>query len=246
MKKKIGNLLFFSYFAHHAAAIQYLTEQEKQTAGPRWNKKSIVISNGISLPRVSAKTYIPVQPIKLVYIGRLAIFHKGLDLLLQACALVKDSLVQANVSLDMYGPDLAENRAQLQNTIEKFGLQGSVRLYGAVYKEKKEQVLREVDAFVMTSRFEGHPMGLIEALSYGLPCVVTTGTNMRAEINKFNAGWTADNTAESIAVALTKMIEQRDQFAQKSVNAHLLAQQYDWVEIAKQSHKIYQTLGSIK
>ncbi len=239
-KKKLANLFFFSYFARRATAIQYLTEQEKQTSGIRWNKTGFVVPNGISLPTISPKNYRNNQPIKLAYIGRLNIFHKGLDLLVQACALVKDSLAQANASLDMYGPDLRDYRTQLQNTIQSLGLQNIVHLYGPLYKEDKIQVLRQADAFVMTSRFEGHPMGLIEALAYGLPCLATTGTNMREEIEKSNAGWTADNTVESIAAALEKMLKERDQFAQKSANARRLATQYDWDKLAKQSHQIYE------
>lgn len=85
-------------------------------------------------------------------------------------------------------------------------------------------------------------MGLIEALAYGLPCVVTTGTNMRDEIDKFNAGWTADTTAESIATALTKMLSERDQLAIKSQQARTLASQYDWNQIAAKSHQIYEEI----
>ena len=242
LKKKLGNLFFFSYFARHAAAIEYLTEKEKQTSGTRWNKTGFAVPNGISLPDALTKTYAPEQSIKLVYIGRLSIFHKGLDLMLQACRLIKDFLLQANVSLDMYGPDLQDFRTKLQNMIQTEGLQDIVHLRGALYKEDKFQVLRQADIFVMTSRFEGHPMGLIEALAYGLPCVATTGTNMREEIDKFDAGWTADNTVESIAAALTKMLKERDQFAKKSQNARTLAAQYDWDKIAQQSHQIYEEI----
>ena len=241
-KKKLVNFFFFSYFARHAKAIEYLTNQEKETSGPKWNKNGIVIPNGITLPEISPKVYTKGKFIKLVYVGRLDIFHKGLDLLLQACVSVKEVLAQANVSLDIYGPDLWGFSTQLQNMIETLGLQNIVRMHGPLYKGDKIKVLQQADVFIMTSRFEGHPMGLIEALAYGLPCVVTTGTNMRDEIDKFNAGWTADTTAESIATALTKMLSERDQLAIKSQQARTLASQYDWNQIAAKSHQIYEEI----
>ena len=44
-------------------------------------------------------------------------------------------------------------------------------------------------------------MGLLEALSYGLPCLVTTGTNM-AEKSRADAGWTSDISVDGISEAL--------------------------------------------
>lgn len=240
-KKKVANFLFFSYFARKAIAIEYLTQQEKQTAGNCWNNNGIVIPNGTTLPQKTSKIY-QEKNIRMVYIGRLDIFHKGLDLMLQACALLKTNADNINLRLDMYGPDLKNYRAQLQHSIDKLALQNFVRLHGPLYKEDKSKVLEQADAFIMTSRFEGHPMGLIEALAYGLPCVVTTGTNMREEIEKYNAGWTADNTITSVAGALKQMLAQRNQLTQKSVNARTLATQYDWDKLAQRSHEIYEKI----
>ena len=50
--------------------------------------------------------------------------------------------------------------------------------YGAVFGKVKEKVLLDNDFFILTSRLEGHPMALIEALSYGLPCLVTQGSRL--------------------------------------------------------------------
>lgn len=238
-KKKIANWLLFSRVARRAAAIQYLTNQEQATSGTKWNKKGFVIPNGVSLPPQTIKNYQPGTPVKLLYIGRLNIFHKGLDLLVQACALVKEKFEKSHVTLDIYGPDLEDNRERLLCMVQELGLTPWVRIHKELYKTDKIHALQQTDVFVMTSRFEGHPMGLIEALAYGLPCLATTGTNMREQIEKYNAGWTADNTVESIAAALEKMLKERDQFATKSTNARRLAEQYDWAEIAKQSHEIY-------
>ena len=52
-------------------------------------------------------------------------------------------------------------------------------------------------------------MGLIEALSYGLPCLVTSGTNMADEIEKADAGWTADVSVEGIVRALKLLLEEK-------------------------------------
>ena len=76
-------------------------------------------------------------------------------------------------------------------------------------------------------------LGLIEALAYGLPCLVSTGTNMRSEIEVSGAGWTCDASVDSIVNALRKMLSTRESFINKSQNARELAIKYDWRVIAK-------------
>lgn len=240
-KKKLANFLFFSSICHHAVAIQYLTDRERISSGTEWNKTGLVVPNGISLETPISRHYQSGAPIKFLYIGRLNIVHKGLDLLLNGLAQIKELLADS-CTIDIYGPDLENNREKLLCMIQERGLSEWVHVHKELYKSDKIYALQQADAFIMTSRFEGHPMGLIEALAYGLPCVVTTGTNMREEIEKYNAGWTADNTAESIASALKQMLSEREQFAQKSANARHLATQYDWDKLAQQSHKIYEEL----
>lgn len=241
IKKWLGNLVYYNQLVCKASAVQYLTKQEQADSGPKWNKNSFVLPNGINLPDLSSKNF-SSDKIKAVYIGRLEKYQKGLDLLLQACNQVKDNLLTSHFTLTLYGPDYDQTQSYLEKLIKQYSLEQIIFLRPPVFKDDKTAILQEADVFIMTSRFEGHPMGLIEALAYGLPCVVTTGTNMRSEIEKCGAGWTADNTVQSIASAITKMITDKNQFLYKSANARSLAAKYAWGELAKQSHKIYEDI----
>lgn len=241
LKKRIANLLFFYKFAKYATAIQYLTKQEQFDSGNKWNKKSFISSNGVSLPSLGSKIF-NINKIRVVYIGRIDKYHKGLDLLIEACNKIQTSLRNFNFTIELYGTDRINDTPSLCNLIDKYNLKDIFSFEPAVFGEDKIKILQKADVFIMTSRFEGHPMGLIEALAYGLPCLVTTGTNMREEITNFNAGWTADTTVDSIAKALKKMISERSLFEQKSTNAKKLAIQYDWNKIAKKSHEIYKKI----
>ena len=84
------------------------------------------------------------------------------------------------------------------------------------------------------------PMGLLEALSYGIPCIVTPGTNMAEAIQECNAGWVADLTADSIAekiqLAINDYSNNKEQFR---FNAHNLSKKYEWKEIAMHSLSVY-------
>lgn len=241
LKKKIANWLFFYRFTQYAASIQYLTKQEQLDSGNKWNKNSFIIPNGVSLPEFNYKTF-NKNKIKIVYIGRIDKYHKGLDLLIEACNEIQSLLRKFKFIIELYGHDNSNNISSLSIIIKEYNLADIICFRSAVFAEEKAEVLQQADAFIMTSRFEGHPMGLIEALAYGLPCLVTTGTNMREEIESFDAGWGADTTAESIAEALKKMIFERNILEEKSKNARKLASQYDWSIIAKKSHDIYERI----
>jgi glycosyltransferase involved in cell wall biosynthesis len=93
------------------------------------------------------------------------------------------------------------------------------------------------DVFILTSRFEGHPMALIEALSYGLPCLITRGTNMLEEVQDANAGWVCEISCNSIKDGIIQMLNDVDRLQNKSNNAITLSSKYDWKLIAKSLHK---------
>ena len=92
----------------------------------------------------------------------------------------------------------------------------------------KKEVLKTADMFIMTSRFEGLSMGLIEALSYGLPCLVTRGTYFMDEVNQFNAGIGTENSVDSISSGLSALVNDLDMLPIYSNNAKELSKKYSW------------------
>lgn len=238
LKKKIGNLFYFRHMAHKAAAIQYLSQQEYIESGEKWNQRSLIIPNG-TVAKAEVKKTFTKDAIQAVYIGRYEQYQKGLDILMNALAMVQSLLRENGFRLNMYGVNQEGALDAMTQQIAQYGIDDLVRLHDAVYGNEKERVLLQSDVFVMTSRFEGMPMGMIEALSYGLPCVATVGTNLSGEIAKHDAGWTAENTVESVSDALRTMVKEYCDVKRKSYNALSLATEYSWDEIAKRSHKEY-------
>lgn len=235
LKKSIANKLVFDKYSRNAAAIQYLTKQEYLDSGNKWNKNHIIIPNGIEMNNSIAKKN-QGDSIKCVSIGRIEPYQKGLDMLIEACSTIKDQLNQSNCTIDIYGPDVENKRQFLEKELLRYGLGSIVKFHDSVYGMEKEEILQNSDVFIMTSRFEGHPMALIEALSFGLPVVATEGSNMKNEIELYDAGWTADNNIKSISDALLKMSFEVD-CNKKSSNATELSKNYSWNKIAEKSHK---------
>lgn len=99
----------------------------------------------------------------LVAVGRLAP-QKGFDLLIEALA-----RLPGDVRLVIFGE--GPQRAALQLQARLLGLAGRVDLPG--YRDDPQAEIAAADCFVLSSRFEGSPNALVEALATGVPVVAT-------------------------------------------------------------------------
>jgi GalNAc-alpha-(1->4)-GalNAc-alpha-(1->3)-diNAcBac-PP-undecaprenol alpha-1,4-N-acetyl-D-galactosaminyltransferase len=101
---------------------------------------------------------------RVVSVGRL-VRQKGFDMLLDAFSRVAGSYRE----WDLYILGEGDQRSVLRRLISRKGLSDRVFLPGWV--EEPACFLRSADLFVMSSRFEGFPNALLEAMSCGLPAI---------------------------------------------------------------------------
>ncbi len=242
LKKKVANIMFFNSFIRHAKAIQCLSQREADDT--KFGSHKFIETNGIQLPQIKKELFTN-SGLRFLYIGRLDIFHKGLDLLLNAVKLIKEQLRNSQSKLVLYGLDEAGYFKQLQKFIKENELSDLVYLNHEVIGINKEIEILKADCFIQTSRFEGMPMGILEALSYGLPCLVTSGTTLDKLIVDYNAGWACDTSVESIAETILQAINEKLLLNQKSHNARLLVEdRFEWDNIAKKTIEQYKLLIS--
>lgn len=240
LKKAVGNFLFFHSFIRNASALQYVSVAEQQNTAFR--QASFVATNGIAIPQAH-KTSWSEKAIRMVYIGRTEIHIKGLDILLEAVESIADELRAEYATLSLYGPDEAGSLRILRRRIQDRDLEDLVHLHGPIHGKEKETVLLHADLFLQASRSEGMPMGVLEALSYGLPCLVTEGTNLGKTVRQYDAGWVTETSASSIAAGLQQAICERHLWAKKSKNARtLIEENFLWDTVAKKAIREYKKI----
>lgn len=245
VKKMIAGLLFFKGFAKQARSVQFLSEQERVDSKKFYKRHNYIAANGIDLKK---GVVYPNHSQKIgVFIGRYNVWQKGLDIFAEAVSIAKADLKAADIRFVLYGPESPSGSAKdALALVEKFDIAELVEVKGAVFDKEKEYVLKNADFFFHTSRFEGMPMSVLEALSYGLPCLVTQGSNLREVIEENCAGWGADDDAKSVAAAMLMMIKEVDRFKEISTSARKLAEKYSWDVIASDTHQQYEVLVEVR
>ncbi len=91
--------------------------------------------------------------------------QKGFDILIESFDLLIKKFSSLTLTIYGEGPE----REKLEKKLHKLGLQDIVKLPGV--KKNISCQLSNYDGFVLSSRFEGQPTVLMEAMSAGLPCV---------------------------------------------------------------------------
>jgi glycosyltransferase involved in cell wall biosynthesis len=118
---------------------------------------------------------------------------------------------------------------------------------GSKFGTEKEFLLSKMDVFVHPSRNEGLPLSVIEAASYGKPCVVTDSTNIGDLITEYQAGKTIytqnSNELEVAMSSLSSIWKNPESFSKLQQNAiRMIQENYNWKRIIKQFNKeLYRT-----
>jgi glycosyltransferase involved in cell wall biosynthesis len=210
-----------------------LTEADAESYRARYPKAADriqVIRNAAPWPVLDRPTQ--RRPV-IVAAGQLG-KRKGFDRLIDAFAPIAEQRPKWQVHI--YGDGV--RRRELAQQISDRGLRGRVILKGRT--RNMEQVLEEAGVFALTSRNEGLPMVLIEAMTKGVPVVSFDCPRGPAEIvDDFVTGRLVDNgDIEGFTAALLALMDDPDLREQMSRHALERAERY-------QLEKIMQSWNSL-
>lgn len=214
-------------------AVVTLTEKDEKLYQQENLKAVYHIPNMVS---VSPLPYQGAGSHRIVSVGRLT-KQKGYDLLLKAISDIADEM--GDYRVELYGE--GEERTHLENQCRQLGLQERVHFCG--YKDYIEQVYASSAFYVMSSRFEGFPMVLLEAAACELPIVSFDCPEGPAILLKNGGGILVEReNAEALGQAILTMINHPELQAQYREQLQQVIAPYSPQHIGKQWEQLLQSL----
>ena len=176
--------------------------------------------------------------------GDLPKLIKGPDIFVQVIKLLKEQGYDILVILT--GPA----RGYIKNELEKI----NVKYIHKFFKNQKDLLLcyHALDFYLITSREEGGPMGLMEAMASGIP-VVSSPVGMSVDLikNKFSGMISKNFQFNNISKLIIEIIEDKKLKSKIIKNGLLIADEVSWDRVSRKHYqdvylplinKNYQTL----
>lgn len=152
-----------------------------------------------------------------------------------------------NIKLMLIGDGDLSNR--LQKLVKNLGVDGNIIFTGLVSRERVYQLMKEADGFVMNSLSEGLSVALLEAMAFGLPCILSNIPSFKETVRGCNIGeFIEKNNVRFVAEAFIRFIStDRNRLQKKGEIAKQLVRDFYSIEnTVKAYENIYIELLSKK
>lgn len=158
----------YKYVLKKSCNVLVLTKSQLNNIEKTFLVSAKLIRNYIPMPELPAKRKDVSGHFKILFLSRLENL-KGIFELIEACAKLKSNGVLIELHIAGDGPHIQECR-DLVNTLDVLDI---VIFHGFVEGEEKRRLYLQSNIMALPSYAEGLPYSVLEALSYGVPVLVT-------------------------------------------------------------------------
>ncbi|MGH7176573.1 MAG: glycosyltransferase [Tepidisphaeraceae bacterium] len=220
-----------------AAAIQVLDQRHADFVRRLGVKTPVIeVINGFAptdVPEESALTWDANRPAEILFLGRIDRQNKGLDVLIDAFALVIGA--HPGIRLTIQGPDSGD-RSALESQARALGLTRQVEFRDPDFGVRPGDLAGRFDLFVLPSRFEGFGLSAMEAMLAARPVLVTEVAGIAPHVRAAACGVVADSTVESIRTALLGILSRRADWKSMGLRGReYVLRNFDWTFIASEA-----------
>jgi glycosyltransferase involved in cell wall biosynthesis len=170
---------------------------------------------------VTKKTYLPQNNLRLLFVGKFKSKRKKHLLMLKAFA---DIAQRRPAHLTMVGSDTHSDPEYYSLILQKIKTLGIARAVTIRHDLSHEDMLRlyaSHDIFILPSTHEPYAISPLEAMSYGLPIVLTESNGGKKVVDDGVTGYIIpDNSADAIVSAVMNIADSKDRVRAMGMAAH--------------------------
>jgi glycosyltransferase involved in cell wall biosynthesis len=175
----------------------------------------------------------PEEPL-ILFLSRL-IPRKGADILIEAFARV----CPESGHLVVAGPEGESGyRAYLERCAKESGVAARVIFTGPLYDEEKKALFTDADLFVLPSRYENFANAPAEAMSCGIPVIITNACGIRSLVDG-QAGLVIAPERDALIEALGSLIHDKALYARFKGGCRRVVDQLSWNRLTEQMEGYY-------
>jgi len=203
--------------------------------------QSAVLRNPLN-PDFDTEVYDGIRKKTIVTVGRLSV-EKNQKLLIGAFSKIADKYPEYTVEIYGDGP----LKEELQNQIDKLGLQDRITLMGR--KERVKDYVKDAGIFVLPSNSEGMPNALLEAMAMGIPSIATDcpiGGSAFIINDHENGLLIPMNDEDKLSSAIESLIENQELADKISDNAHKVVVDFSTEKVCAEWEQYLQQVANCK
>lgn len=164
----------------------------------------------------------------LVSVGRFS-KEKAFEDLIEVIGIVKKDI--PNIHLNLVGDGKLKN--DITNKIESLDLKENIKLCGYLSQGEIKKVMLDSSLYVMTSLTESFGLVLIEANSYGIPCIAFDSASGAKQIIENKELLISNRDKEKMAKLIVKLLKDKDKLQAYGKEAYNNCQKYLLANVKK-------------
>lgn len=229
-----------------ACAIQLLDRRHEKALRDRGVKTAVIDApNGYSPAEVPLESSLKFRingPIRLLFLGRLDTYNKGLDLLIAAFARFA---ADHNARLTLQGPDWEGQRTKIEALIESYGLSNKAEVLPPDFTGNAPSIIARYDIFCLPSRFEGFGLSALQAMLAGRVLLVGKSAGIAPHVEGSECGVMVSPDISAIEEGLCTLVQRRREWMNMGLSgrAHALSR-LNWNGIAGDLLPQYERLAA--
>ena len=199
-------------------------------------KRVVNIPNGVA---DDLFTLLPEEKNFILFLGRIDLYMKGLDLLIEAFYRIRDR----DVFLKIAGSGKKGDVKRLIRKIQDYGMEERVSYLGRVSEEGKRELLRTCLFLVMPSRFEGWGITAVEANAAAKPVLGTKIWGLTEAVAEGRTGLLVEpGSSEKLAAAMKILLEDGALRKNLGKEGRVWAKTFSWAAIAEEQLAFYRSV----